>query len=177
MIWALSEKSAAVKARQAETESRKEAEQISGFMLGVFRSPDPTKDGREIRVVELLDNAVRKLETELADQPDLRAKLQATLAKTYYGLGLYREAVRLQEQVRDYHLAATGPQHFDTMEATWELSEYYIEGWACGRGVKSDENNWYPLAASFSARKILKRSARCTIWRLPYSNLADTMRR
>ena len=49
----------------------------SSISIPVFQSPDPTRVGREIKVVELLDNAAKKLETDLADQPARRAQLQA----------------------------------------------------------------------------------------------------
>ncbi len=51
------------------------------FLSDIFQSPDPERDGRTIRVVELLDKAAKKLETDLADQPERRAKLQATLVR------------------------------------------------------------------------------------------------
>jgi tetratricopeptide (TPR) repeat protein len=71
----------------------------------------PARDGRTITVAETLENAAKKLETELATQPERRAKLQATLGYTYRTLGLYREALPLREKVRDYSLATFGPEH------------------------------------------------------------------
>lgn len=108
-------------------EARKEAEQISEFLTEVFQSPDPTRDGREIKVVELLDGAAKKLETDLADQPDQRTRLQTTLGKTYYALGLSQQAIPLQEQVRDYHLATSGTDHPDTLTAMNDLAVFYGE--------------------------------------------------
>ena len=82
----------------------------------MFQSPDPARDGRTITVAETLGAAAKKLETDLANQPARRAKLQATLGSTYHALGLYREAIPLQEKVRDYYLAASGPEHPDTLK-------------------------------------------------------------
>ena len=64
-----------------------ESEAISKFLTEVFQSPDPARDGRTITVAETLDTAAKKLETDLANQPARRAKLQATLGPTYYALG------------------------------------------------------------------------------------------
>lgn len=112
--------------RDAKELARKDAADISTFLSEVLKSPDPTRDGREIKVVELLDNAAKKLETtELADQPAQRAKLQDTLGSTYYSLGLYRQAIPLQEQVRDYDLATSGPEHPDTLVAINNLALSY----------------------------------------------------
>lgn len=116
--------------RDAKELARKDAEDISKFLGEVMQSPDPTRDGREIMVVELLDNAAKKLETGLADQPAQRAKLQGTLARTYYALGLYQQAIPIVEQMRDYALVTFGPEHPDTLKAMNNLASSYA---AAGR--------------------------------------------
>jgi len=60
------ERSSTVVRHLLEEQARKDAEAISTFLSEVFQSPDPTRDGREIKVVELLDKAAEKLETDLA---------------------------------------------------------------------------------------------------------------
>ena len=101
--------------RDAKELARKEAEQLSEFLTNVFQSPDPTRDGREIKVVELLDNAAKKLESELVNQPRQRAKLQVTLGMTYLALGLPREAIPLLESARDFYFAKVGREHRDAL--------------------------------------------------------------
>jgi serine/threonine protein kinase/tetratricopeptide (TPR) repeat protein len=112
--------------RLTESENaRKEAEAISKFLVEVFESPDPARDGRTITVAETLSAAAKKLETELANQPARRAKLQRTLGATFDGLGLFREAIPLQEEVRNYYLAVSGPEHPDTLAAMQDLANSY----------------------------------------------------
>jgi serine/threonine protein kinase len=121
-------KSEAERAETAETLAKQrlaESEAISKFLTQLFQSPDPARDGRTIKVVDILSAAARKLETELTNQPSLQAKLQATLGLTYDALGLSREAIPLQEKVRDYYLAASGPEHPDTLGAMNELANFY----------------------------------------------------
>lgn len=108
-------------ARQRLTES----EAISKFMTEVFQSPDPSRDGRAIKVVELLEKAARKLETDLATEPAQRARLQGALGRTYFGLGLYRDAIPLHEKVREYFLTTSGPEHTNTLNAAIRLAECY----------------------------------------------------
>src|SRR6185369_413273 len=73
--------------------------------------------------------AAKKIETDLAIQPERRAKLQATLGNTYHALGLDREAIALQEKVRDYYRAASGAKHPDTLTAMQRLAlSYYWAG-------------------------------------------------
>jgi serine/threonine protein kinase/tetratricopeptide (TPR) repeat protein len=113
--------------RLAEVEqARAEAEAISTFMSEVIRSPDPTRgDGRSIQVVELLDRAAKKLDTELADQPRRKATLQGRLGQTYDALGLYREAIPLQEEVRDYYVTTLGQEHSNTLRSLHNLAISY----------------------------------------------------
>jgi eukaryotic-like serine/threonine-protein kinase len=104
-----------------------ESEAISKFLTEVFQSPDPTRDGRTITVAETLDVAAKKLETDLAAHPARQAKLQATVAETYFELGLYREAIPLQEKIRDYYLGASGQRNPDTLTAISKLAASYFE--------------------------------------------------
>jgi serine/threonine protein kinase/tetratricopeptide (TPR) repeat protein len=118
----------AVRASRAETAARErlaESEAISKFLIEVFQSPDPARDGRTITVAETLGAAARKLETDLASQPARRAKLQATLGSTYSALGLYSEAVPLQEKARDYDLAVYGLENTNTLSAMNNLATSY----------------------------------------------------
>jgi len=125
----------AILARQRFAES----EAISKFLTQVFQSPDPARDGRTITVAETLSNAVAKLETDLTNQPARRAKLQATLGSTYFALGLYREAIALREKVRDYCLAAYGPEHPDTLSAMDNLARSYGEVGRSQEAIKLGE--------------------------------------
>jgi hypothetical protein len=116
-----------------------DSEAISKFLTEVFQSPDPARDGRTITVAETLSNATRKLETELTNQPARRAILQATLARTYYTLSLYREAIPLAEKVRDYYRAACGPDHPDTLKAMGALAMSYDEAGRLDEALKLRE--------------------------------------
>ena len=102
-----------------------ESQAVSKFMLGVFQSPDPARDGRTITVAEKLDRAVTNLDRDLAAQPALRAQLQATLARTYNALGLWREAIPLEEKVRDYYLKNLGMENTNTLSAMSILALSY----------------------------------------------------
>jgi serine/threonine protein kinase len=116
-----------------------DAESLSKFLIEVFHSPDPGRDGRTITVAETLGSAAKKLETDLASQPARRAKLQATLGETYHALGLYREAIPLREKVRDYHLAASGLENLDTLRAMHNLAHSYAEAGRLDEALKLQE--------------------------------------
>ena len=126
--------------RLIESENaRKDAEAVSKFLTEVLQSPDPERDARTITVAETLSNAVENLAVDLANQPARRAKLQATLGRTYYALGLYREAIPLQQEVRDYYLAASGPENADTIAAMYDLARSYGQAGRAAEAVKLGE--------------------------------------
>ena len=116
-----------VRARRAESQARErlaESKAISTFLTEVFQSPDPAHS-RTITVVESLAAAATKLEKDLATQPARRAALDATLGLTYENLGLYNEAISLQEKVRDYYMTAAGVENEDTLTAVHNLASSY----------------------------------------------------
>jgi serine/threonine protein kinase len=116
-----------------------DSEAISKFMTEVFQSADPARDGRTITVAETLSNATKKLETELTNQPARRAQIQTAVGRTYFKLGLYREAISLQEKVCDY-LVATGPEHSETLTALNRLASAYTTVGRTDEAIKLQEH-------------------------------------
>jgi tetratricopeptide (TPR) repeat protein len=136
---AKSEAERAVTAEALAKERLTQSEAISKFLTEVFQSPDPARDGRTITVAETLGAAAKKLDTELAGQPARRAKLQATLGVTYRALGLYGEAIPLQEKVRDYFLVTSGPENLDTLKAMNNLANSYYDAGRLDEALKLRE--------------------------------------
>jgi len=79
---------------------RARAEQVSGFVLGLFAAADPLSEERldTLRARDLIDRGVDRVRSELADQPEVRARTLATLGDVYNSLGLYAEAQALLEE-------------------------------------------------------------------------------
>src|ERR1017187_10334361 len=115
----------ALQAEAVATEGLAESQAVSKFMMRVFQSPDPERDGRTITVAETLDRAVTNLDRDLGAQPALRAQLQATLGGTYYALGIYREAIPLEEKLYDYYLKNLGMENTNTLSAMGQLAACY----------------------------------------------------
>jgi tetratricopeptide (TPR) repeat protein/tRNA A-37 threonylcarbamoyl transferase component Bud32 len=110
-------------------ESRQQAEAVSGFLVQAFRSPDPTEDGREVKVADVLDRASARLDQGFdGSQATLGALLDA-LGRTYYGLGLYQRAVSRHAKARAVREAVLGPDHPDTLTSCNSLAAaYYFAG-------------------------------------------------
>ncbi len=132
----------AVRATRAEILAKQrmaESEAISKFLTQAFQSPDPARDGRTITVAETLSNAVKRLESDLASQPARRAEFQAALGTTYFALGIYSEAVPLQEKVLAYCRTASGPEHPKTLSAMHNLATSYDEAGGRSEALKLRE--------------------------------------
>ncbi len=82
----------------ADTE-RRTAEAATEFMVDLFDISDPNRGAdRDITAREVLDAGAKKLESELADSPRIRARLLHTLGRVYDRLGDYDSAQRLLEE-------------------------------------------------------------------------------
>jgi serine/threonine-protein kinase len=65
---------------------------IKSFLLEMISSPDPLKEGSEVKVIEVIQQASDKLKGELADHPQIEAEIRTMLANTYQNLGVYDSA-------------------------------------------------------------------------------------
>jgi len=84
---------------QQAVRERQKAEVVSGFLESIFTSSDPQEaQGEKITARELLDVGVKKIDQDLAGQPELRAALTQTMGRVYRGLGLYEQARQLLEK-------------------------------------------------------------------------------
>jgi tetratricopeptide (TPR) repeat protein len=68
------------------------AEQINAFVQKMLASADPRASGRKVTIAEVLEEAGKRTEAELVDQPEIQAAVRATLGTTYAGLGLFEAA-------------------------------------------------------------------------------------
>ena len=71
-------------------EARQEAQAVSNFLVDAFRSPDPTQDGRQVKVADVLDRAAARIQQGFAGSSVTKAALLDALGTTYVGLGLLR---------------------------------------------------------------------------------------
>jgi serine/threonine protein kinase len=110
-------------------ESRQQAQAVSDFLVEAFRKPDPEQDGRELKVVDLLDQAAKKLDTEFTGPPEIDAALLDALGDTYSSLGLPANAVEMFEKARAVRQAVFGPDHDATLKSVSRVAAgYYYAG-------------------------------------------------
>ena len=82
------------------------ATEVTDFLVRAFEVNDPSVSrGNTITVREVLDTASERIETDLAGQPLVQAKLMLTMAKVYRGL---RRTDRPEDAARLEHGSAGG---------------------------------------------------------------------
>ena len=117
------------RALQAELKSTKEAEtakQVLEFMTGLFRVSDPGEArGNSITAREILDRGAERIEGELADEPDVQARLMGTMGDVYGELGLHRQAEPLLRQAVEIRRTLFGGDHPDTLISMGDLALLY----------------------------------------------------
>ncbi len=115
-----------VKARHAAEAARRTsatAERVTTFLEGMYRVSDPSEErGNSVTAREVLDAGVAKIRTELHDEPEVRARLLATMGTVYRGLGLYREARPLLEQALATRRQVYGGIHLDVARSELALA-------------------------------------------------------
>ncbi len=65
---------------------------INSFLQDMLSSADPTEVGKDVKVIDILDRAIKKIDTELKEQPEVKAELKTTIGITYESLGIYDKA-------------------------------------------------------------------------------------
>jgi serine/threonine protein kinase/Tfp pilus assembly protein PilF len=90
---------AAERDRVAEQRERAErerihAEEISSFLVNLFKLSDPEENrGNQVTARELLDSSAQRLRAGLQDQPATKAALLTTVGAVYDSLGQYKDAL------------------------------------------------------------------------------------
>jgi non-specific serine/threonine protein kinase/serine/threonine-protein kinase len=90
-----------IRAQRAEVHAKQEAataEQVSGFLVGLFEVSDPSEArGNSITAREILDKGAREIDETLSDRPAVQSRLMRTMGNVYRNLGLYEQARPLLE--------------------------------------------------------------------------------
>ncbi len=108
------ERLAAKRLVQVQAEADK-VRAINQFFNDMLASVDPNKEGRDVRVADVLHRAAEDLEARLADQPEIEASLQHTIGTVYVGLGLFADAERFLRAALAIRTDLLGNDHSDTM--------------------------------------------------------------
>jgi eukaryotic-like serine/threonine-protein kinase len=85
--------------RERAEYERSRAEEVSGFLVDLFKLSDPEENrGSQITARELLDSGAKRLHASLQNQPATKAALLSTVGTVYDSLGQYQEALPLLDE-------------------------------------------------------------------------------
>lgn len=105
------------------TRERDRADRIAQFMTEIFKVSDPgEKLGNTLTAREVLDKAAHDIDTGLAEDPELQARLMHVMAMAYTNLGLYSRAQALFERSAQISSSALGPENPQTLRSRQRLA-------------------------------------------------------
>jgi tetratricopeptide (TPR) repeat protein len=112
------------RAEQVATAAFGEAQATNDFLVEVLSSPRSTHSGGQVKVADVLDQAVARLDTELAGQPAVRAQTLFIVGKTYLSLGRAAEAEPLLRRAAELMATVRGELHPATpqLRSEWGLA-------------------------------------------------------
>ena len=91
-------KDAAVELKNEAVLERDRAEEVSDFLIDLFKAPSPDQaKGEAVTARQLLDRGKDQIEAYRGSQPRLYARLAYTMGDSYYNLGHYAEARQILE--------------------------------------------------------------------------------
>jgi eukaryotic-like serine/threonine-protein kinase len=118
-----------LEARQAQQRAERSAataEQVTDFLVELFRVSDPGEAlGSTITAREVLDRGADRIRSELAGQPAVQARLMAVMGEVYRQLGLYGSAQPLLESAVAAAERAPDPEEARLVEALRRLGSVY----------------------------------------------------
>jgi eukaryotic-like serine/threonine-protein kinase len=107
--------------REVET-----TQQVSEFLVDLFRTSNPMEGfGDTVRVRTLLDQGVENLAQDRGGTPEVRARTLMVMGRVYGNLGLYDEAVVLQEEALRIWRSLYGDVHPEVADALEALAGSY----------------------------------------------------
>ena len=94
------------------------SQQVTDFLVGLFKVSDPSEArGNSVTAREILDRGALKIRLDLKDQPLVQARLMRTIGRVYDSLGLYDQALSLQDSALAQRQRLLGEQHLDVAES------------------------------------------------------------
>lgn len=101
---------------------RDRAQRVSNFMQNMIADLDPTHTGGpDTSLMSVLDDAARRVESELTDDPETAATTQVSIGQGYLVLGQYARAEAQFRSALARRQSVFGPEHGAVAEAMHEL--------------------------------------------------------
>ncbi len=110
------ERDQAAQQRERAEHERARAEEVSSFLVNLFKLSDPGENrGNQVTARELLDSGSKRLQSGLQDQPATKAALLSTVGTVYDSLGQYQDALPLLGESLQLQNGTHDISHIDTL--------------------------------------------------------------
>src|SRR4029450_8592291 len=126
LVVAVGSTVALLNVRRANAQSQREAAKakaVSDFLENTLSAADPTKQGRDVTVAEVVTRAARSIPDDFKGQPEVEAAVRQTIARTSQALGLNAQAIEQAKAALAIRERTLGPTHPDTLAALFVLAE------------------------------------------------------
>ncbi|MCZ6689309.1 MAG: serine/threonine-protein kinase [Planctomycetota bacterium] len=138
-------------ARIKTEKSADRANAIGEFLHDMLSSPDPAKDGKDVKVVEILDRAAKKVGTKMGHDPEVEAALRGTMGEAYRSLGKYAKAERQLRAQLEICLRVSGGENLQSLRSMNSLARVLAD-----RGKYSEAEPLYRRALDTQSRVLRK---------------------
>jgi len=78
---------------RAALKAQEDTQAVTDYLQGVFSNANPYRNGREVTVAEQLQAASMHIDRDLSQRPVLEANVHMSIARTYVGMWMWKEAV------------------------------------------------------------------------------------
>jgi tetratricopeptide (TPR) repeat protein/predicted Ser/Thr protein kinase len=102
------------------------ARAVQSFLDQMLSSVDPSRDGRDVRVLEVLERGVSQVDTRFGDWPEVEAELRTTFGLSYRALGLLDAAAVQLEKALALRDAQPDVPHVYLLESLNELGQHRV---------------------------------------------------
>jgi serine/threonine protein kinase len=118
--------------RDQARREKERTEQLNVFLQSILSAASPSQKGKDARVVEVMDDAVARVDQELEGQPELKVKALNTIGTTYNDLGLPDKAESVFRKALNILAADSGADPAEAAEtkaslATSLISQYELD--------------------------------------------------
>ena len=111
----------AVTAEKKALLAKQESIAVSDFLADIIKSARPGESGKNTPIIEVLEQAEKRLENSLLDQPLARAEVFHHIGKSFERISLFKAASDALKKAHDIRVKHLGKHHIDTLTTQGEL--------------------------------------------------------
>jgi len=119
----------AKEAREKALLENEKSKEVLRFMANMLASPQALDKGKDIKVIEILDDALNELQEQKDMNPHVECSVRSSLSQTYGGLGEFERAQQIAEEGLQRVEPVLGGKDPDVLNLKVTLAEtYWLQG-------------------------------------------------